>query len=152
MDCSDDRSSPELPRRILVVEHNPEDSFIAVTVLRQLLGDGPEIIIADNAHEAFYLLHHFTAYDRPDLILVDLRLPDDSGLDVLAAARAHEHCAQIPTFVITRSIHQDDVVQSYQLGASAVLNQPLSRAGLREELVRTGNLTARSSLVHTTSH
>ena len=65
---------------------------------------------------------------------------------------AHEACAQVPTFVITSSLYDQDVAQSYQLGASAVLSKPLSRASLREELVRIGSLAPNSSRVCTTSH
>ena len=46
MDSSDNRSSSELPARVFLVEDNPEDSFIAVRVLHQLLGEGSEIIIS----------------------------------------------------------------------------------------------------------
>ncbi len=152
MDSSDNRSSSELPARVFLVEDNPEDSFIAVRVLHQLLGEGSEIIIAESADQAFDLIHRFTEHDRPDLILVDLRLPDSSGLEVLSAARDHEACAQVPTLVITSSLYDQDVAQSYQLGASAVLNKPLSRACLREELVRIGSMTTNPSRVRTTSH
>jgi CheY-like chemotaxis protein len=71
---------------------------------------------------------------------------------VLSAAHNHEACAQVPTLVITSSLYDQDVAQSYQLGASAVLNKPLSRASLREELVRIGSLTTNPSRVRTTSH
>ena len=145
MDSRDNRSSSELPERVLLVEDNPEHSFIAVRVLRQLLGEGSEIIIAESADEALDLIHRFTEHDRPDLILIDLRLPDSRGFDVLAAARAQEACAQVPTLVITSSLYDQDVAQSYQLGASAVLNKPLSRSSLREELVRIGSLAPNTS-------
>jgi CheY-like chemotaxis protein len=146
------RLSPELPARIFLVEDNPEHSFIAERVLRQLLGEGIEVIIAESAQEALDLVDRFTEHDRPDLMLVDLRLPDNRGLEVLCAASAHEAFAQVPTFVITSSLYDQDVAESYQFGASAVLSKPLSRASLREELVRIGSLAPNSSRVRTTSH
>lgn len=152
MDSSENRPSRELPERVFLVEDNREHSFIAVRVLRQLLGEGSEIIIAENADEALHLLHRFTEHDRPDLILVDLRLPDSRGLEVLSAVRAHEACAQVPALVITSSLYDEDVAQSYNLGASAVLSKPLSRASLREELVRIGSLAPDSLRTRTTSH
>src|SRR5713226_8532224 len=79
MDNSDNRFSPELPVRVFLVEDNPEHSFIAVRVLHQLLGEGSEIIVAESAEEAIGLISQFTEHDRPDLILVDLRLPDNRG-------------------------------------------------------------------------
>jgi CheY-like chemotaxis protein len=152
MDSSDNRTSPESLARVFLVEDNPEHSFIAVRVLRQLLGEESEIIVVESADEALHLLHQFTEHDRPDLILIDLRLPDSRGLEALSAARAHEACAQVPTLVITSSLYDQDVAQSYQLGASAVLNKPLSRASLRDELIRIGTLAPNSSRLRTTSH
>jgi CheY-like chemotaxis protein len=152
MDNNDNHFSPELPARVLLVEDNPEHTFMAVRVLHQVLGEGSEIIVAASADEAFGLIHYFTEHDRPDLMLVDLRLPDNCGLEVLSAAHNHEACAQVPTFVITSSLYDQDIAQSYQLGALAVLNKPLSRASLREELVRIGSLTTNTSRVRTTSH
>src|SRR5712692_11190125 len=108
MDNSDSRFSPELPVRVLLVEDNPEHSFIAVRVLHQLLGEGSEIIVAESAEEAIGLISQFTEHDRPDLILVDLRLPDNRGLEVLSAASSQEACAQVPTLVITSSLYDED--------------------------------------------
>jgi hypothetical protein len=48
--------------------------------------------------------------------------------------------------VITSSLYDQDIAQSYELGASAVLCKPLSRAILREELVRIGKLEAPENL------
>ncbi len=130
----------ELCMRVFLVEDNPQHSFLAVKVLWQLLGESSEVIVAENAEEALTLIDHFTEYDRPDLMLIDLRLPDNGGFEVLAAVRSHEACAQVPTFVLTSSLYDQDIAQSYNLGASAVLCKPLSRAILREELVRIGKL------------
>jgi CheY-like chemotaxis protein len=75
--------------RVLLVEDDPEHAFIAVTVIRQVLGDGCEVVVAETADEALGVIRHFTEQDRPDLMLVDLRLPDKGGFAVLSAARAH---------------------------------------------------------------
>jgi CheY-like chemotaxis protein len=139
-ESSEERFFPEYGVRVFLVEDNPEHSFIAVTVIRQLLGEGSEVIVAENAEEAVNLIGQFTDQDRPDLMLVDLRLPENGGFAVLSAARSHEPCAHVPTFVITSSLYDRDIAQSYELGASAVLCKPLSRASLREELIRIGKL------------
>ena len=138
-------ASASLAMRVFLVEDNPEHSFIAVRVLQQLLGESSEVIVAENAEEALTLIDQFTEHDRPDLVLVDLRLPDSGGFDVLSAARSHEACAHVPAFVLTSSLYDQDVALSYHLGAAAVLCKPLSRANLREELVRIGKLAPRST-------
>jgi CheY-like chemotaxis protein len=134
-----------LAMRVFLVEDNPQHSFVAVRVLQQLLGESSEVVVAENAEEALILIDQFTEHDRPDLVLVDLRLPDNGGFEVLSAVRSNEACAQVPAFVLTSSLYDKDVAQSYDLGAAAVLCKPLSRANLREELVRIGKLAPRSS-------
>ncbi|MGA7872545.1 MAG: response regulator [Candidatus Binatus sp.] len=126
--------------RIFLVEDNPDHGFITLTVVRQVLGDDIELVHAENADEALLMIPQFTEYDHPDLFLLDLRLPDNGGFSVLQAARANEVLTAVPMFVITSSLYDRDIAESYQLGASAVLCKPLSRAKLRDELVRVGAL------------
>ena len=126
--------------RIFLVEDNPDHVFIALTVVKQVLGDDIELVHASNADEALLMIAQFTEHDRPDLFLVDLRLPDNGGFSVLQATRANEALTAVPMFVITSSLYDRDIAESYQLGASAVLCKPLSRAKLRDELVRVGAL------------
>ena len=126
--------------RIFLVEDNPDHVFIALTVVKQVLGEEIELVHAQNADEALMMITQFTEQDRPDLFLVDLRLPDNGGFSVLQAARSNEALSAVPMFVITSSLYDRDIAESYELGASAVLCKPLSRAKLRDELVRVGAL------------
>ena len=126
--------------RIFLVEDNPDHVFIALTVVRQVLGDDIEVVHAQTADEALEMITQFTELDRPDLFLVDLRLPDNGGFSVLQATRNNEALVSVPMFVITSSLFDRDIAESYELGASAVLCKPLSRAKLRDELVRVGAL------------
>lgn len=136
-----DTQDPITPAvRIFLVEDNPDHVFIALTVVRQVLGDDIEIVHAQNADEALEMITQFTEHDRPDLFLVDLRLPDNGGFSVLEATRSNEALVSVPMFVITSSLFDRDIAESYELGASAVLCKPLSRARLRDELVRVGAL------------
>jgi CheY-like chemotaxis protein len=105
-----------------------------------VLGEEIELVHAQNADEALLMISQFTEQDRPDLFLVDLRLPDNGGFSVLQAARSNEALSSVPMFVITSSLYDRDIAESYELGASAVLCKPLSRAKLRDELVRVGAL------------
>ena len=65
----------------------PDHAFVALTVARQVLGECIELIHAQNANEAVDLIGHFTAEDRPDLFMVDLRLPDNGGFSVISAVQ-----------------------------------------------------------------
>src|SRR5258705_12468619 len=111
--------NPEV--RCFLVEDNPDHVFIALTVVRQVLGDDIELVHAANADEALLMIAQFTEQDRPDLFLVDLRLPDNGGFSVLQAARSNEALSSVPMFVITSSLYDRDIAESYELGASGVL-------------------------------
>ena len=126
--------------RIFLVEDNADHVFIALTVIRQVLGDSIDMIHAQNAEEAIDMVGRFTDTDRPDLFLVDLRLPDNGGFSVLQAMRNNSALERVPVFVITSSLFDRDIAKSYELGASAVLCKPLSRASFKDELVRIGAL------------
>lgn len=128
--------------RVLLVEDNPDHTFLALSVLQQVLGDDSDIIVAENADEAIRIINQFTEHDRPDLMLIDLRLPREGGFGVLSAARGHHATAEVPVFVVTASIYDRDIAQSYLIGVSAVLTKPLTRAKLRAELRRIGALPA----------
>jgi CheY-like chemotaxis protein len=130
------KAEPEI--RIFLIEDNAEHVFITLTVIRQLLGESCEVIVAENADEAVELIGQFTEIDRPDLMLVDLRLPENGGFAVLSAIRSNRLVESVPVFVVTSSLYDRDIAESYALGASAVLCKPLSRARLKEELARFG--------------
>jgi CheY-like chemotaxis protein len=129
--------------RVFLVEDNPDHAFLAVTVVRQVLGDDCEVVVAETTGEALEMITQFTDQDRPDIFLVDLRLPEGGGFSVLSSIRTNEACGQVPILVITSSLYDLDIAQSYELGASAVLTKPLSRGALREELTRIGMIAAR---------
>src|ERR1700683_1434179 len=105
--------------RIFLVEDNPDHVFIALTVVRQVLGDDIELVHAANADEALLMIAQFTEHDRPDLFLVDLRLPDNGGFSVLQAAKANEALTAVPVFVITSSLTDGDVAKTYHRAAPA---------------------------------
>ncbi len=136
-----ENQEPSNEVRVFLVEDNPDHAFIASTVVKQVFEENAEVILAENAEEATELINYFTEGDRPDLILVDLRLPRNGGFSVLSAVRENPSLARVPLLVITSSIFDRDIAQSYELGALAVLCKPLSRAKLRQELARIGALT-----------
>jgi len=138
--------------RILLVEDNADHAFVALSVAKQVLGDGIELIHAENAEEAVGLIGHFTEDDHPDLFMVDLRLPENGGFAVLSAVRAQAACSDVPIIVITSSAYDRDIAHCYDLGASAVLCKPLSRAKFREELARIGVIPGGKAVFVTVTH
>ncbi|MDD1727266.1 MAG: response regulator, partial [Methanothrix sp.] len=68
--------------------------------------------------------------DLPQLILLDINLPDISGMDLLRRIKNDEGLHQIPVVILTMSNEDQDIQKSYDLGASSYLVKPISNEAL----------------------
>jgi two-component system, response regulator len=112
------------PKTILLVEDNADDEQLTLRAMRQ--SDIPNIIrVARDGAEALDKLFG-TATDRlPDLVLLDLKLPKVSGLEVLQKIRADGRTKTLPVVVLTSSDEERDIVESYELGANSYIRKPV---------------------------
>ncbi len=120
--------------KILVVDDEPDVLF---TVKIALQVCGYDIIEAENGHQALE-----RAWEFPDAVVLDLRLPDMDGSEVLKAIKAEPALAHIP--VLCLSAHSDSSTKQRMLalGASAYVNKPFDVKHLRAtiaELLETRN-------------
>ncbi len=114
---------------ILLVEDNPDDVTLTKMAFKksQLLN---KLVVVINGQEALDYLFCQDKYaqrdvqDAPALILLDLKLPFVSGLDVLKEIRADKRTSQIPVIVLTSSIEDRDKAESYNRGANDFICKP----------------------------
>jgi CheY-like chemotaxis protein len=115
---------------ILLVEDNPSD----VDLTKRALARGHvsnELVIAEDGQEALDYLRGEGAYagraisETPSIILLDLRLPKVSGLEVLRAVRADARLRRIPVVILTSSKEEEDVGAGYDLGVNSYVRKPV---------------------------
>lgn len=115
---------------ILLVEDNPDDELLTIRALKKNKV-GNEIVVARDGVEALdFLMGTGTYSDRninqvPELILLDLKLPKVNGLEVLKRLRAESHTKYVPVVILTSSSEEQDIINSYDLGANSFVQKPV---------------------------
>jgi DNA-binding response OmpR family regulator len=66
------------------------------------------------------------AIGRPSLVLLDLNLPDMTGIDILARLKANEHTRRTPVIVLTTTDDAREIQRCYDLGANVYITKPLN--------------------------
>jgi two-component system response regulator len=111
------------PKTILLVEDNADDEQLTLRAMRQ--SDIPNMIrVARDGAEALEKLFG-AGQHLPDLVLLDLKLPKVSGLEVLQRIRAEEKTKTLPVVILTSSDEERDIVDSYELGANSYIRKPV---------------------------
>ena len=117
-------------KMILLVEDNPDDEALTMRALKQskLAND---IVVARDGSEALDFLFATGAHEgrdvshMPAVVLLDLKLPKVSGLEVLQRLREDPRTKLIPVVVLTSSSEDEDMLRSYRLGANSYVRKPV---------------------------
>lgn len=107
---------------ILLVEDDPADAELALRALARI-GIAAVVEHAPDAEHALEVLQ--THGLSPRLVLLDLKLPGMSGLDLLKALRANPETRLLPIVVFTSSAEPRDLTGSYGSGANAYAQKPV---------------------------
>ena len=117
---------------ILLVEDNPDDELLAIRALKKH-HVANRIVVARDGQEAIdYLANE--ANPLPGLVLLDLKLPKLSGLDVLQRLRAAERTRILPVVILTTSKEEQDLLDSYRGGCNSYIRKPVDFAEFSEAM------------------
>lgn len=122
---------------ILLVEDNPMDVEITKLAFKQNHFPYSVRVVSDGEEALEYLFCTDRYENRadlppPKLILLDLKLPFISGLEVLRALKENARTRRIPVIVLSASREVRDIAQSYELGASSYIVKPINFDQFRE--------------------
>jgi len=115
---------------IMLVEDNQDDEELTLLALKESKILNEVFVARDGAEALDYLFAagQFAGRDTstlPQLILLDLKLPKISGLEVLERLRSDPHTRYIPVVVLTSSSEEEDILASYRLGANSYVRKPV---------------------------
>jgi two-component system response regulator len=117
-------------KTILLVEDNPSDIGLTKRALEKNHIANDMIVVEDGQEALDYLfcgdpLTGLNMKELPALILLDLKLPKVDGLQVLSRIRSEERTKRLPVVILTTSSEEDDIAQSYDLGANSYIRKPV---------------------------
>jgi len=131
-------------QRILIVDDDKEIVRVVRAYLEQA---GYRALTAHNGETALHIIRH----DRPDLVVLDLMLPDRDGWDITRIVRGDESLARTPIIMLTARVEDTDKIVGLELGADDYVPKPFNPnelvARVRAVLRRTGNNFAQPHVI-----
>jgi chemotaxis family two-component system response regulator Rcp1 len=112
---------------ILLVEDNPGDVELTREALDVAKVANRLHVVDDGSDAVDFLFRRgrFADAPQPDIILLDLNLPNKDGREVLSEIKADANLAQIPIVVLTTSQADEDIMHAYQLHANCYITKPI---------------------------
>lgn len=123
---------------ILVVEDDAGDAHLALAVLRDLCLDQHACVLSTGSDALDWLRRRGRYADRPPgnptVVVLDVKLPGLSGMDVLAEIRTDPELRHIAVVMFSASDQERDVRQAYELGANAYVVKAIDFAAYKTKL------------------
>lgn len=120
-------AQPEVKSTILYVEDNPENRLL---VKRILMAENYELLEATNAAQAINLLETTT----PDLILMDINMPDMDGYTLTTRIKSMPGLARVPILALTANVMRGDKEKTLEAGCDGYIQKPLDVDQLVREI------------------
>jgi two-component system response regulator len=128
---------------ILLVEDNPQDAELTIRALKKHNLANRLITVEDGAQALDFIFCRGKYATRelshsPKVVLLDLKLPKVSGLEVLRALKQDERTRSIPVVVVTSSREDPDIKTAYSLGANSYVVKPVDFDAFAESVSSLG--------------
>ena len=124
------------PIRVLIVEDTADDERLARRALGKL-AIRVEVVVARDGAEALELFENDPHLSQFRLVLLDLKLPKVSGLEVLQAIRKIEIAANLPVVILTSSDERRDVAACYESQCNAYVRKAVDYSEYMETMRKT---------------
>jgi CheY-like chemotaxis protein len=116
-------ASMDTKKTIMVVDDNPDIITIVKTILE---GRGYTVFSASSGLELLSMLPN----QKPDLIILDIMMPEMDGLEVLTRLKGKTETSTIPVILLTAKVQYEDVLGGYKLGADYYITKPFTSTQL----------------------
>ena len=115
------------PVDILLVEDNPDHVELILKVLQDnnVLNQVHVVTNGEKALNFLYQREEYAEAPRPGLILLDIKLPRVDGTEVLRRIKADPKLESIPVVMLTSSVSEQEMVESYSRGANGYIIKPV---------------------------
>ena len=115
---------------IILVEDNPGDAELTIRALRKnkIINKLLHLEDGEDALEYIFATGKYAdrnIYEMPKVILLDLKMPKISGLEVLKKIKSDERTKIIPVVLLTSSKEDNDIIESYKLGVNSYIVKPV---------------------------
>ena len=114
--------------RLVLVADDEEDILLLVTTIVER--SGHRVVSARDGAEALTAVRE----QKPDLVVLDISMPEVDGLEVLRRIRADVETSELPVLLLSARAQEDDVRNGFATGASAYVKKPFSPLELAERV------------------
>jgi two-component system phosphate regulon response regulator PhoB len=114
-------------RTVIIVEDEPETAELFAEMMRV---DGYRVIKSYTSGPAIPLIVN----EKPDVVILDIMMPDISGLEVLRYMRREPKLAKIPVVVVSAKVMPSDIQAGLEAGASVYLTKPVGFRDLQKAI------------------